>query len=25
MCGTPIAHAVMKGRNLFWCPGCQAD
>lgn len=25
ICGTPIAHAVMKGRNLFWCPGCQVD
>ncbi|WP_137723626.1 Fpg/Nei family DNA glycosylase [Prescottella subtropica] len=24
ICGTPIAHTVMKGRNLFWCPGCQA-
>jgi endonuclease-8 len=23
VCGTPIAHSVMKGRNLFWCPGCQ--
>ena len=23
ICGTPIAHGVMEGRNLFWCPGCQ--
>ncbi|MEN0138758.1 MAG: DNA-formamidopyrimidine glycosylase family protein [Rhodococcus sp. (in: high G+C Gram-positive bacteria)] len=23
ICGTPVAHAVMKGRNLFWCPTCQ--
>ncbi|MFI9504977.1 Fpg/Nei family DNA glycosylase [Nocardia sp. NPDC052566] len=22
-CGTPVAHAVMEARNLFWCPGCQ--
>jgi endonuclease-8 len=24
-CGTPIAHAVMVARNLFWCPRCQPD
>ena len=23
-CGTPIATEVMVGRNLFWCPTCQA-
>ncbi|MEU7145949.1 DNA-formamidopyrimidine glycosylase family protein [Nocardia sp. NPDC046473] len=23
ICGTPIAHAVMEARNLFWCPTCQ--
>ncbi len=23
VCGTPIATAVMAGRNLFWCPVCQ--
>ncbi|EKT77276.1 DNA-formamidopyrimidine glycosylase [Rhodococcus opacus M213] len=23
ICGTPVAHSVMKGRNLFWCPSCQ--
>ncbi|GGC85227.1 formamidopyrimidine-DNA glycosylase [Tersicoccus solisilvae] len=22
-CGTAIATAVMAGRNLYWCPGCQ--
>jgi len=22
-CDTPIAHAVMVARNLFWCPHCQ--
>jgi endonuclease-8 len=22
-CDTPIAHAVMVTRNLFWCPRCQ--
>ncbi|MEH0109060.1 zinc finger domain-containing protein [Tersicoccus sp. MR15.9] len=22
-CGTTIATAVMAGRNLYWCPGCQ--
>jgi len=25
ICGTPIAHSVLDGRNLFWCPSCQAD
>ena len=24
LCGTKIETAVMGGRNLFWCPGCQA-
>lgn len=24
MCGKPVAHVVMKGRNLFWCPNCQS-
>ncbi|MBD0322120.1 MAG: Fpg/Nei family DNA glycosylase [Aldersonia sp.] len=24
ICGTPIAHAELEGRNLFWCPQCQA-
>jgi endonuclease-8 len=23
-CGTPIRTQVMVGRNLFWCPSCQA-
>lgn len=23
-CGTPIATKPVAGRNLFWCPGCQA-
>lgn len=23
ICGTPIRHAVMEARNLFWCPVCQ--
>lgn len=22
-CGTPVAHAVLVARNLFWCPACQ--
>jgi endonuclease-8 len=25
VCGTAIAHQVMEGRNLFWCPTCQPD
>jgi endonuclease VIII len=25
VCGTPIATEVMAGRNLFWCPRCQAS
>lgn len=25
LCGTPVAHTVLEGRNLFWCPTCQAD
>lgn len=24
LCSTPIRTAVMEGRNLFWCPACQA-
>ena len=24
LCGTPVRTAEMEGRNLFWCPGCQA-
>jgi endonuclease-8 len=24
VCGTKIETRVMAGRNLFWCPGCQA-
>ncbi|MDQ6876080.1 MAG: Fpg/Nei family DNA glycosylase [Actinomycetota bacterium] len=24
VCGTPIATTPMAGRNLFWCPTCQA-
>jgi endonuclease-8 len=24
VCGTPILTEVMEGRNLFWCPTCQA-
>ncbi|SDQ06098.1 Fpg/Nei family DNA glycosylase [Quadrisphaera sp. DSM 44207] len=24
LCGTPVATAVVEGRNLFWCPQCQA-
>jgi endonuclease-8 len=23
VCGAPIAHADLAGRNLFWCPTCQ--
>jgi endonuclease-8 len=23
ICGTPVAHAVLAGRNLFWCPTDQ--
>jgi endonuclease VIII len=23
VCGTPIAHAQLAGRNLYWCPTCQ--
>ncbi len=23
ICGAPVAHEVMAGRNLFWCPLCQ--
>ncbi|MGW4366846.1 Fpg/Nei family DNA glycosylase [Nocardia takedensis] len=25
ICGSTVLHAVMEGRNLFWCPGCQPD
>lgn len=25
VCGTPIAHAELDGRNLFWCPVCQPE
>lgn len=24
VCGTPIARTTHQGRNLFWCPRCQA-
>lgn len=24
VCATPISRAVLAGRNLFWCPACQA-
>lgn len=24
VCATQISARVMEGRNLFWCPGCQA-
>lgn len=23
ICATTVAHAVLEGRNLFWCPTCQ--
>lgn len=23
VCGTPVSHAVVQGRNLFWCEHCQ--
>lgn len=23
LCGTPVRHAVLEARNLFWCPTCQ--
>lgn len=25
VCGSEIAMAQMQGRNLFWCPTCQAE
>ena len=24
ICGTPVAHAELAGRNLYWCPVCQS-
>jgi formamidopyrimidine-DNA glycosylase len=24
ICGTPVATAVLAGRNVYWCPTCQA-
>lgn len=24
VCGTPVRTAELEGRNLFWCPSCQA-
>ena len=24
LCGTTVATSVLEGRNLFWCPQCQA-
>ncbi|MGJ9413100.1 Fpg/Nei family DNA glycosylase [Aeromicrobium sp. CF4.19] len=24
VCGTTVLASVLSGRNLFWCPGCQA-
>jgi endonuclease-8 len=23
VCGTPVAHRALAGRNLYWCPTCQ--
>ncbi|NKQ56783.1 Fpg/Nei family DNA glycosylase [Amycolatopsis sp. K13G38] len=23
VCGTPVAHKELAGRNLYWCPVCQ--
>ncbi|WP_019813350.1 Fpg/Nei family DNA glycosylase [Saccharomonospora saliphila] len=23
VCGTPVAHSELAGRNLYWCPACQ--
>jgi endonuclease-8 len=25
VCGTPIAHKDLAGRNLYWCPVCQPE
>jgi endonuclease-8 len=25
ICGTKVLTKVMEGRNLFWCPVCQAE
>lgn len=24
VCGTPVAKRALEGRNLYWCPRCQA-
>lgn len=24
VCTTPVGATVLAGRNLFWCPSCQA-
>jgi endonuclease VIII len=24
LCRTPVSTQVLAGRNLFWCPRCQA-
>ncbi|TXR57078.1 Fpg/Nei family DNA glycosylase [Quadrisphaera setariae] len=24
LCSTPVSTTVVEGRNLFWCPSCQA-
>lgn len=24
ICGNPVAHSELEGRNLFWCPVCQS-
>ena len=24
ICGSPVRTAELEGRNVFWCPGCQA-
>ncbi|WP_020666385.1 Fpg/Nei family DNA glycosylase [Amycolatopsis nigrescens] len=25
VCGTPVAHKELAGRNLYWCPSCQPE
>jgi endonuclease-8 len=25
LCGTPVAHTELAGRNLYWCPTCQPE